>query len=237
MMKTLTIRLTAPLQSYGNEATFERRTTGDYPSKSAMIGMIAAALGYRRDNVRIKELNDLSFAVRVDQVGQPLTDFQTVEWKRGVRKLTHRDYLQDAVFVAAIGSSDSAQINRIHAALTHPRFQLFLGRRANVPAGVLKVHEFIDTTPVEALRTLKWQASDWYQKRQNQAKTIPLDIIADANLLEQLPNTMVKDQAVSFDQRNRRFGFRAVATTQVTVANPYFQATAHDPIGMLEGRN
>ena len=33
-MKTLVIRLTAPLQSYGNEATFNRRTSNYYPSKS-----------------------------------------------------------------------------------------------------------------------------------------------------------------------------------------------------------
>lgn len=42
-MKTLTIKLTAPLQAYGNEASFERRTSWPGPSKSAIIGMIAAA--------------------------------------------------------------------------------------------------------------------------------------------------------------------------------------------------
>ncbi len=47
-MKTLTIRLIAPLQSYGNQATFERRTSDDHPSKSAIIGMIAAAMGYKK---------------------------------------------------------------------------------------------------------------------------------------------------------------------------------------------
>ena len=57
-MKTLTIKLTAPLQSYGNEATFERRTTSYYPTKSAVIGMIAAALGYRRTDERILKLNE-----------------------------------------------------------------------------------------------------------------------------------------------------------------------------------
>ena len=61
-MKTLTIKLTAPLQSYGNEATFERRTTNDYPTKSAVIGMVAAALGYRRADARIASLNELQLA-------------------------------------------------------------------------------------------------------------------------------------------------------------------------------
>lgn len=81
-MKTLTINFNSPLQSYGNEASFSRRTSSDYPSKSAVIGMLAAAMGYRRDDNRITALNDLKFAVRVDQPGRTLTDYQTVEWKK-----------------------------------------------------------------------------------------------------------------------------------------------------------
>ena len=140
-MKTLTIKLTAPLQSYGNEASFARRTSNDYPTKSAVIGMVAAALGYRRTDARIQSLNDLSFAVRIDQVGRNLTDFQTVEWKQGTRKITYRDYIQDAVFVVAIGSESDSLIDEIKFALKHPKFQLSLGRRSNAPAGVLDVHD------------------------------------------------------------------------------------------------
>lgn len=81
-MKTLAINFKAPLQSFGNEATFTRRTTNDYPSKSAVIGMLAAALGYHRDDERITDLNDLLFAVRIDQPGKVLHEFQTVEWKK-----------------------------------------------------------------------------------------------------------------------------------------------------------
>ena len=77
-MKTLTIKLTAPLQAYGNEASFERRTSWPGPSKSAIIGMIAAALGLRRDSEQIGELNSLAFAVRIDQPGKIMTDFHTV---------------------------------------------------------------------------------------------------------------------------------------------------------------
>ena len=52
-MKTLTIKLKAPLQAYGNEATFGRRTTNPYPTKSAVIGMISASLGYGRNDKRV----------------------------------------------------------------------------------------------------------------------------------------------------------------------------------------
>ena len=222
-MKTLTIKLTAPLQSYGNEATFSRRTSNDYPTKSAVIGMVAAALGYRRTDERILVLNDLDFAVRIDQVGKMLTDYQTVEWKKDTRKVTYRDYLQDAVFVVALGSSDEQFIDEIKVALRHPRFPLFLGRRSNAPAGVLKIQEFLDTTPVTVLRSLTWQAADWYQRR-SQYQTI--EIIADANLIPDGQSAMVKDRVVSFDQRHRSHSFRAVVKTRVALSD--LKAQVHD---------
>jgi len=213
-MKTLTIKLTAPLQSYGNEATFERRTTSYYPTKSAVIGMIAAALGYRRTDERILKLNELDFAVRLDQVGQTLTDYQTVEWKKNTRKITYRDYLQDAVFVVAISSHDDQAIDQIKFALRHPRFPLFLGRRSNAPAGVLQLQEFSDTTPIVVLKKLSWQAAAWYQKQHHSPS---VEIIADANLVSTPSSAMVKDQVVSFNQRHRRYQFRAITRIKIAL--------------------
>lgn len=233
-MKTLTIKLTAPLQSYGNEASFTRRTTNDYPTKSAVIGMVAAALGYRRTDDRIVALNDLNFAVRIDQIGRNLTDFQTVEWKKDTRKITYRDYIQDAVFVVALGSDDSQLIEKINVALHHPHFQLFLGRRSNVPAGVLVTQQFSDATPVAALKKLPWQATKRYQNR-NKGKQ--LEIIADASLISDKQSAMVKDRVVSFDQRDRRYGFRAIARTTVDLTNLNSREsepeTTQDPFGAL----
>lgn len=216
-MQTLIINLTGPLQSYGNQASFDRRTTDDYPSKSAVVGLLAAALGYRRRDPRIKTLNQLHFAVRIDQVGIPLNDFQTVEWKPQTRKITHRDYLQDARFVVALGSSNGDWLDRLKAALAHPRFQLFLGRRANVPAGPLRtvIH---DEDPIRALKTLDWQAAEWYQRRQ--PRKVMLSIMADGDLLPESPSTMVKDQIESLDQRNRHYTFRALASLSVYFDNP-----------------
>ncbi|WP_125573782.1 type I-E CRISPR-associated protein Cas5/CasD [Levilactobacillus huananensis] len=233
-MKILTIKLTAPLQSYGNEASFTRRTTNDYPTKSAVIGMIAAALGYRRNDERILALNDLSFAVRIDQIGRKLTDFQTVEWKKETRKITYRDYIQDAVFVVALGSDDAQMIENINVALHHPRFQLFLGRRANVPAGLLITQVFSDVTPVAVLRRFPWQANKRYQRR---SKSHRLEIVADASLLSDKPSAMVKDRVVSFDQRDRRYGFRAIARTTVDLTHLNSQEsepdTTHDAFGAI----
>lgn len=231
-MKSLTIRLTAPLQSYGNEATFNRRTTDDYPSKSAIIGMIAAALGFRRDDSRINQLNDLLMAVRIDQPGKVLTDFHMVEYaqnsKKTKRKLTYRDYLQDAVFVVSIGSEDEGLIGKIEYALKHPYFQLSLGRRSNAPAGLLKIN-VINNDPFSALKEMPWQASTWYQKKHHQP-SFTAQIITDASLLPNYPSTLKKDQVGSFDQRHRFFHYRAVCQTSVKLKNTTYspRSTDHD---------
>lgn len=212
-MKTLTIKLTAPLQSYGNEATFDRRTSYHCPSKSAVLGMVAAALGYRRDDSQVESLNHLLFATRIDQPGQILTDYQTVEYKKGKdRKLTYRDYLQDAIFVVALGG-DPAEIDQIYDALRHPKFQLSLGRRANPPAGPLMMQRFEDQTPVDVLRNLDWQAAGWYQRRRGESYSV--ELLADAHLLPEYPNVLVKDAIGSFSQRHRYSRYRAVANTRV----------------------
>lgn len=226
-MKTLTLKLTGPLQSYGNEADFLLRTTGGYPSKSAIIGLIAAALGYQRTDTRIVALNDLKFAVRVDQPGSIMTEFQTVEvqetysQKKAKRKVTHRDNLQDALFMVALGSSDDELLNRIKFALHHPKFQLFLGRRANVIAGYLEVNEYPNEDPVTVLMNLDWQAAAWYQKQQRwqhaDDKKFTVTLAADADLLphQSGQDFLVKDHVRSFSQMDRRHAYRAVVEKSI----------------------
>lgn len=236
-MKTLTIKLTGPLQSYGNEATFSRRTSYHYPSKSAVIGLIAAALGYRRGDLRIKRLNELKMAVRIDQPGRTLTDFQTIEYnqKNGKRSLSYRDYLQDAVFVVAVAGEDQ-QIKLIETALHHPKFQLFLGRRANVPAGLLVTQVFDEENPAVVLRQYEWQAAKWYQRQQRQPKYVA-EIIADADLAKAKLTTFVKDNVGSFSQDHRWHSYRTIISMDVELENRQYhgQDTSHDIMANLEG--
>ena len=63
-MATLLLRLAAPLQSWGADSKFETRKTNREPTKSGVIGLLAAALGLRRDDAAgIARLNGLHFAV------------------------------------------------------------------------------------------------------------------------------------------------------------------------------
>lgn len=212
-MKTATIRLTAPLQSYGNQASFNQRTSDNYPSKSAVIGIIAAALGYRRDDARILQLNNLLFAVRIEQSGNMMTEFQTVEYQKSstktARKLTYREFIQDAVFMVAIGSDNDHEIEKIVSALKHPKFQLYLGRRSNPPAGPLMIETYDEENPLQVLEKLSWQAESWYQKRLRAPKFLTR-IIADAELNPENNITMIKDKVGSFNQKNRYYQYRPV---------------------------
>ena len=94
-MATLLLRLAAPLQSWGADSKFEIRKTDREPTKSGVVGLLAAALGLRRDEAdALQELGQLRFAVRVDREGSLLVDFHTagnptpaeVEKARAARK-------------------------------------------------------------------------------------------------------------------------------------------------------
>jgi CRISPR system Cascade subunit CasD len=50
MMEYLLFRLYGPLASWGEIAVGESRHTATYPGKSALLGLLAAALGIRRDD-------------------------------------------------------------------------------------------------------------------------------------------------------------------------------------------
>ncbi len=64
----LLFRISGPLAAWGEIAVGERRSSWPRPSKSAVLGLVAAALGYdRHDAAGHAALNDgLRFAVRVD---------------------------------------------------------------------------------------------------------------------------------------------------------------------------
>ena len=84
---TLLLRLAGPLQSWGISSRYASRDTGAEPSKSGVIGILAAALGLPRETdlsaVPIPgsgpfDLTRLRMGVRVDCEGVPGYDFQTV---------------------------------------------------------------------------------------------------------------------------------------------------------------
>lgn len=75
-MPTVLLRLSAPLQAYGTASRWEERATTVRPTKSAVVGLVANALGYELDD-DLTDLGRLVFAVRADRPGHLMTDQQT----------------------------------------------------------------------------------------------------------------------------------------------------------------
>lgn len=193
--------------------------------------MIAAAMGLRRDDdTAVKKLNDLHFAVRVDQTGSIYRDFQTAKKYKKTGEIertyvTYRYYLEDSIFVAAIGHEDDAWVEKIAEALTHPYFQLFLGRRS-LPVSMDFYLGEVEKDVIGAICGLEWQAVEKYRKTHDNHVTV----YADADLLKENDYSMRHDQVESFSQeRGRRFGSRKEAKIVIDV----FCNDDHDAFGAL----
>lgn len=236
-MKTILLKLAGPLQSWGTNSHFEYRRTDNYPSKSAIIGMILAAMGIRRgvDENLIIELNKFDFALRIDQEGDILEDYHIVQnrLKEASFYVTKRYYLEDAVFLAALGSENGAVIAEIEHALKYPHFQPFMGRRScPVPADFfLGVFE---EGVIEILKTYPWQAASWFKKKQRHDPKYHTFVYADSHLLKQAVRKRRKDKVASFSQKNRQFQYRFESELSVMLENPLYQGSTKDEHDALE---
>jgi CRISPR system Cascade subunit CasD len=156
MQEFLIFRLYGALASWGDIAVGEFRPTFDHPSKSAVIGLIAAAMGIRRDEEeRQRKLADgYLMAIRIDSSGVLLRDYHTSQVpptgssknkiqfptrkdELAVPKketiLSSRDYRCDAVYTICLWSRTSSppySLATINTHLDHPVFVLYLGRKS-----------------------------------------------------------------------------------------------------------
>lgn len=239
-MSTLLLRLAGPLQSWGTESRFNTRQTGITPSKSGVIGLLAAALGMRRDS-DLARLRQLRFGVRTDQEGALLRDFQTVHIpKRDAPEVTHRYYLADAVFLAGLESRDERFLRELEAALRAPVWAPYLGRRSCPPTQplVLGIRSLglYDALALEPWQVSEWKKAQWARKHSCKMPELPIAMDADGS---GYGRAIVSDEPISFDQRNRRYGFRAVKgmrpVTPPDVMPAEGRNTEHDAFAELEG--
>ena len=81
MTEYLVFRLYGAFSSWGDVAVGEVRPSADRPTRSAILGLVAAALGIRRDEEdrHMGLSGSLGLGVLVTSVGRPLTDYHTVQ--------------------------------------------------------------------------------------------------------------------------------------------------------------
>lgn len=167
-MPTLLLRLVGPMQSWGTTSRFDHRDTGKEPSKSGIVGLLAAALGIGRENwTDLEPLSRLAMGVRHDRAGVPKRDYQTAKdiisadgKKVHATAVTTRDYLADAAFLVGLESGDRALLERMHAALRDPVWPLALGRKSYVPSESVWIENGVIEAPVrDALAQWPWITS------------------------------------------------------------------------------
>ena len=167
-MPTLLLRLAGPMQSWGTTSRFDQRDTGKEPSKSGVIGLLAAALGIEREKWEpLEPLTQLKMGVRHDRPGILKRDYQTAQniisadrSKVHETAVTTRDYLADAVFLVGLQGPDRALLERAQAALQNPVWPLALGRKSYVPSESVWLEGGIKDAPLlEALAAWPWIAS------------------------------------------------------------------------------
>lgn len=222
------------MQSWGVKGKFTSRTTEMHPTKSGIVGLLAAAQGRRRTDP-IDDLATLRMGVRVEQPGRLMRDFQTATRPGVTAPLSYRYYLSDAVFLAAIEGQDAFMTN-LRDALSSPTFPLFLGRRAFPPSLPLELK--ISSEPfTDILAHETWMASESCMKS-HPFTEVRLRVVRDA-VEDEIPTATLEDFPVSFDPNRRVFSPRPIVDEHVTVANPLGRfkdesvATFHDPLTHL----
>lgn len=169
--EVLVLYLDGPMQSWGYQSRFDRRTTLSYPTKSGIVGLLCAALGVERSDVQsIDEIARLHLEIVSLKKAQRWIDYHTVgaaydrdkehghiprtaEGKpRDNSVITYREYLADARFGALL-SGNSALLQRCDQALRDPQWGLCLGRKSCIPASLITRGIF--QTEEEALNHLQ----------------------------------------------------------------------------------
>lgn len=159
------------MASFGAVAVGERRPGWDRPGRSALIGLLAGALGADRADEAAQLALDRGYgvAVRTDAPGRLLADYHTAQVppaRRGRRHatradeldapdlstvLTRREYRTDALHLAALWERPGAPhaLEALAAALRAPAYVPYLGRKG-CPLGLPLAPTVLDAADAEA---------------------------------------------------------------------------------------
>lgn len=155
MKEYLVFRLYAPLASWGEAAPGEIRPSATVPTCSALLGLLAAALGIRRDEEeRLNAFNQHYHLAIHDLATQTrwLRDYHTVSAPRENKKrryytrrdelcqapeevgtiVSQREYRCDGYWHIAVSATAQApySLEQLRQALLEPHFPLYLGRKS-----------------------------------------------------------------------------------------------------------
>jgi CRISPR system Cascade subunit CasD len=214
----LALYLDAPLQSWGYQSRFDRRTTLGYPTRSGILGLLAAAMGIdRADTTGLARLDALRLTVYTFPHAGLLTDFHTVgggyddktqrqhitrtaDGKVGSTVVTKREYLQHARFGAVL-TGPAPLLTELAAALRNPVWGTWLGRKSCLPASPVLQGLFGDAeTALARLVACETAARARCRGRAARVSPLPLREIREVERFEDGTDTLM-DRPTDFAQR------------------------------------
>lgn len=153
MTDYLVFRLYGALASWGDIAVGEVRPSASHPSRSQILGLLAAALGIKRtDKEKLENFfAGYDMAEKILSQGTLLHDYHTVQVPKSgktvysTRKdelefdvekintiLSSREYYCDAETVISLRcrNTSSYSLEELQSALRYPKFLLYLGRKS-----------------------------------------------------------------------------------------------------------
>ena len=167
MNSTFMLYLNGPLMSFASTSFGQVRESGAFPSRSAIIGILAGALGVKRGDSKMVDLHsNTRIHSAMIRKGGRLVDYQTVltagyaEYDpakiqrlgaKGNPTLTWRAYQVGSYYLSAIETDNSELSEEYQEALSKPTFVNYLGRRSCPPAIPLLPIKTNATNPLAAL--------------------------------------------------------------------------------------
>ncbi|MGH8729643.1 MAG: type I-E CRISPR-associated protein Cas5/CasD [Burkholderiales bacterium] len=208
-MEFLVFQLQAPLSSWGDTAVGEYRGSYEYPGESALIGLLGAALGLRRQHeaahAALRE--GYGFAVGMQSGGRLLRDYHTAQVATQMilqeqphfirrdelnvpahKRKDHlktipstRDYRQDAASLIAVRqrANPPHTLHALSDALRQPRFVLYLGRKACPPAAPLHPLVIDAESALDAFQAYRVLLQGQREAHKDKRGRLPLEPIGD----------------------------------------------------------
>ena len=153
MTAFLVMQLYGPMAAWGEQAVGQVRRSAAHPSKSAVLGLCAAAMGIKREDEDQQNAlaTSLRFGTEVLAVGSLIKDYHTTQVPPKRTKVHHlytrkdelaepdlgtilssREYRQDALFKAVLWQADGERekLDEIADKLKQPHYHLYLGRKS-----------------------------------------------------------------------------------------------------------
>lgn len=215
----LVLLLDGPMQSWGFASRFTRRTTAMHPTKSGVVGLLAAALGIDKHGpdeaaqvARLAELECTTVTLPKSRNGRELpmlrlSDYHTIgggydkgtDWMKKPRAasgatletvLSERHYLLDARFGVLL-TGEANYLAEIAIKLKNPTWGIWLGRKSCIPAAPLLVG--VGSNPAEAWKLLAKAA-----QLEESVQLEQYDHVIEGEAAEGLDGEWLNDTPVAF---------------------------------------